>query len=803
MRTLKFSALALATVHLLVWVPTVTFAVGTCSLTALDTVAGLGTQVTIDGCEKSKQLQLNVTGPSGATYHQTVATDAEGKATTLVPSKSTVTAGTYTVALGNDSANFSVIADRADDAHSILSASPKAVATDYEGAITVTAVLRDRYDNPIIGRPIALISTRQSDDISPQMNQTDDDGRFLWTVRPVESGVMSLVLYDIITGKQMKLRTDVTVGTTKSTPSWMRASLTGNEMGGETGTDTLTVDHFDIELPQKITEIKVNELFSMTIRAMRGQDIVRSYIGSLGVKSSDPDAELPKKGTDPSDPSKGRVDILNVHQGVALVPLATMFRSRGTQTISVYDKLDPSIKGEITLNVVGSDGAQEKIVIVDPKDGSKIKRSDSILLQGKGPSLINVKVIGGQETVLGEIGADNIFRINVPLNPEYKEVTLFVASENGTYESQPVHIIIDNDAPKIDNVSMNPTEGKTEEKAIISVRAEADLVSVVATIDGKDTALTASGKDLYIASVVAPLKDGVYDRKVIAKDSVGNEGTAFMKWTVTTKTVPMVEGVTSEAQAGQVLLRWKALENTPLSQYKVYVATEEDPTNYLYSFGTKNPTSTSVIIKDLPFGKKYLFSLTAVRVDGAESNQKSIAVAASPLGFSLNIKPGKDHALLEWNIMPNLPLANYILEYGTEPGQYTEKRTVNGNASSVMVRDLIPEITYEFKLTPVTVTGKVMTELAAIGHVLLSSTGYTIGAADPAPDDVFNKLHSGADVSPHLKDVPMTTTSGISTMVAGMILIVSVIVGLSWLKLRRERKIVQEFLRSLQERPHT
>jgi len=152
-------------------------AVGTCSLTALDTVAGLGTQVTLTNCGSSASVSMLVRGPSDIDYTQNIVLDQSGNATTLVPSLYTQTAGIYQVIATGQTNQFSVIADRADDAHSSLSVSPKTIRASTDRA-TVTALLRDKFDNPVIGRPMALISNRTTDDIVAKSAQTDENGRY-------------------------------------------------------------------------------------------------------------------------------------------------------------------------------------------------------------------------------------------------------------------------------------------------------------------------------------------------------------------------------------------------------------------------------------------------------------------------------------------------------------------------------------------------------------------------------------------------------------------------------------------------
>jgi hypothetical protein len=123
-------------------------------------------------------------------------------------------------------------------------------------------------------------------------------------------------------------------------------------------------------------------------------------------------------------------------------------------------------------------------------------KGHTVLLQGRAPSLVNLKVRGGQQIVNGESDTEGVFRISVELNPQDKEATLFVESENGTYESAPVHLIVDNEAPTIETITFDPTEGKAGGKARIFVKSEPELGTVIATIDGTQIPLSESGAQI-------------------------------------------------------------------------------------------------------------------------------------------------------------------------------------------------------------------------------------------------------------------------------------------------------------------
>ena len=795
-----FSKATLALLLMQIVTPTV-FAVEGCSVSAPDTIAGLGTEVTIVGCEKASSSLLIVQSPDNQNFTQTILLDGSGNAVVPLPSESTTLSGRYAITVAGQTSSFSVLPDRADDAQSSIILSPQAIDADGRDTATVTAILRDRYDNPVDGRPLALIASRLSDDVSAQSKQTDNTGRFLWTIRSTEAGVTGLTVYDIAGGRQMKLKASLTVGRTKS---FLGASLTGLGQGGDAAADLASevIDRFELSLPQNATDIKANELFGLEVRAMRGPDIARGYIGTLIVKSSDPDAVLPKQGQDPRSPKNGSIEMRSVDQGERKVPLAFMLRNGSTQTIEVSDSNDPTFVGKITLNVLQPGGpvGDNSITILDPKDRSFV-RGGPILLQGRAPSLINLKVKGGSEITNGESDQEGVFRISVPINPADKEVTLFVVSENGAYESNPVHILIDNTPPVISSITLDPPEAKAAEETTITVKSEAGLNAVIASVQEQTITLKEGSGGLYTGLLTAPVQSGYYDITVTAKDQAENSTAMLTKWKVGPTLLPVVQNVTAEGLPGAVSVRWDAIDGFEVAEYKIYVSLQDDPENILYSIGTKKPT-TAAIIRDLPLGRTYLFSLTMVTTEEVESPEKSDPASAAPLGIALRATPGKDSLFLEWTPMPNLPLDHYILEYGTEPGTYTERRSINGLSESTVLRDLIGGVTYEVKLTPVAVTGKELSELSAITHGTPTSDGFIAGTAESVPTDMLG--HPGAPLrEPSLDHVPENAGSGIPSMAAGILFIGAIVLCFYWRKASDERRQVDAFLQTVSERYHS
>ncbi len=786
-------------------ISTSAYAVGEeCTVRGLDSIAGLGTEITVTNCISNKSGTLAIIKPNGERYTQSIGLDSKGDGSTIVPSNATTIAGDYTVQFGPASSLFSVLADKADDARSSLSASPLSLQGEGTEHVTVTAVLRDRFDNPVNGASIALLSSRPQDIITSVSSSTDATGRFVWKVQPREKGTMTLIPYDVLRNRQLQLSASVQIGGTSSFFSPWKGSLIGNEQGGDNDAPSATANinpqndrvFFELSLPQNATQVKTNELFSMNIRAMRGTEVIRSYIGTLIVESTDTDAELPKKGEDPVSPQTGRIDMRNVDQGERKVPLSFSFRKQGKQTIRVFDKNDPTLQGEIVLTVGGNGAEGEDVIrILSPVDGSHIPQSSSIRLQGKAPSFINLRVKGGKEIVVGESDAEGVFRIDVPLHPDYKEVTLFVTSENGAYESNPVHLILDAEGPKIMSATINPAEAKVGESALLVVNADAGIPSMIATLGKKEVILSASGSSQYIGTITAPEEVGKATVTIVAKDQVGNSSSLMVQWNIVPKTLPMITGVRAESQMGKVALSWDAVTTLPVKEYRIYIAKKDEPLNMLFSLQTGKPM-TSAVIGNLPLGVTYLFYLTAIGADGTEGTEKSLPVSASPLGMNVTATAKQNSVLLEWNAIAGISIAEYILEFGTEAGVYTEKRTIDGKALATTVRDLLSGVTYEFRLTPIAITGKTLKDYQSTVRARVLDGSFLVGASDPAPLSKLPPvtLHNGAPIlQTQWEDVPRVTSSGISSLLLIALGIVTLFIGWFIVEERREQKILREY----------
>ena len=244
-----------------------------------------------------------------------------------------------------------------------------------------------------------------------------------------------------------------------------------------------------------------------------------------------------------------------------------------------------------------------------------------------------------------------------------------------------------------------------------------------------------------------------------ALDKAGNSAEVRMQLTVEPKALPVVTGLRATAKIEQVDLTW-----TPVSEdvegYRIYVGTE--PGNYS-SYLDSPDQRGGATVGGLKPGTTYIFAVTAIAGD-RESKEKSAETTATALGLTLDVTPQDGGLMLEWSSLDSdIPLSSFILEYGVEAGNLTEKRTLNGDLRAYALRDLLNDVTYVLKLTPVTTTGDLLEDLAAEGGGMPSGTGigFRTTPVDPAPFPITSNgpgggrqippsgtVHSGAPATP-------------------------------------------------------
>jgi hypothetical protein len=757
-----------------------------------DAIAGLGFDVLVNGARGNGTVAVQMETPDGGTVGLRGTADQNGDATLTVNGSSTQRAGSYSFeADGQPAGELDVLPDAIDPVLSTIDVWTPRIDDDGDDAASVTVTLRDQYGNPLPGRIATLVSGRGDDDVSAETNQTDDDGEQHFTVRTYEPGSIPLRAIDLLSGipladsATIRAGDDAAVGGREDEGAPPSRMSDGNrfyyaQVGGFD-----VIDGFEIDAPSSL-ELGV-EAPKITISAVdKDGNVVEDYVGTVVFSSTDADATLP---------NFGKYTFKERDLGKKDFPLVLKFKEPGTQTFRVEDQNDRTIFGDADVEVEGDDAgpADGMIAVASPKDGDTVNGS-SVVVSGTGPKFTNIVVLGGAQDTPGSTDANGAFQVTVALRADQRDYTIRVQDEDGRYDSGPVLLHLDADPPAIQSIEFKPERPQEGEKVLVVVKSEPGLKSAVLTITQEDTnavqeitlqptALSGS----YQAFFTAPQPDD-YQPKLLATDKAGNVAELRATLSVGSPALPVVGDVEAEGSVNGVSVSWSEIDEE-VDQYRVYVG--EKPSSFGYYLDTEKPTGRATVAGLAP-GKTYYFAVTALQ--GDREGDKSLVASATPLGLSLTVVPDDLGLRLQWTkVDADAPLSHFLLEYGLDENHLAESRLLNRDLTEYALRDLLNGVEYVLRLTPVTSTGKKLSELSAVARGTPSGEGFHPGAGDPIPFDLTNPP-GNLDDHP-----PATPSSGIPAVLGGSAF--AALAGGAWYQLRRraERRKVNAFLSSL---PH-
>src|SRR3989344_1024576 len=703
------------------------------TLTVDDTIVGVSTRIELHDFPSQKSLTLSISSPKGEEMSLQGKTNTKGNADLALPGYALKQAGIYTIHVspGGEQSQFTVHPESIDRSTSVITAELSILNPDGTDAITVQVTLTDQYGNPLTARPVALISNRTEDVIEQSTKETNEHGLQYFVVRTQKEGVITLRAMDLLSGNMLDDTFSIRVQShtdVSSEPFSSQRTNVGNSswtiLTAQIDRNFDIIDHFEISVPSQLQAGIAVQKF--TIRAVdRNGNAVENYTGNVTITTSDPSADVPFK----LRPNYGVYAFQERDRGERIFALALTLYSPGTQTIRIQDEKNPTvIFGEAEVLVTGQAAAQftNAIRITSHKDGDTIN-SSTITLEGKGPSYIDIKIMGGIQDILSNTdNSEGTFSETVELNSLHKEFTLRVQdSNNPQSESPPIHLFLDNEAPEIYSIMFSPEKPITDTNILAVAISEPGLRSMTMHLRHPQTgeeetfSLTETANPGTYQTLFSRSLPGSYQPRIRASDGAGNVTEIQTMLTVNPKPVARVDNLQAIAEANSAALSWNATPED-VDGYRIYIG--EEPGNFLYNLDTGRPT-TKANVSGLQSGKTYYFAVTALK-GNAESAEKSNTASVIILGLALTVTPQDSALLLQWPSFPiDLPLSSFVLEYGTQRDVYTEKRTLNGELRAHTLRDLINDITYYLRLTPIDITGSFMQELTATGEGTPRSSG--------------------------------------------------------------------------------
>ncbi len=816
--------------------------VSAAQITALETVAGLGSEVTLTDLPPRSQVQLSIASPIGKTMRQTLDVGSNGSVSIWIAGNDLQVAGQYELsAMTQDNiavrGTLAVHPDSIDTITSTIVIDSTSVNAGNE--VLATVIAADRFGNALQGRSMELLSSRSDDLVQAMTRETDAGGQQQFIVRPSMPGTLALRAIDLISGQTLRQAVSInaydplapsvggpvyapTYGTNafntmvasqqfyRGNPS--AANLTGNAFPANPyraqTSDPPRFDHVQIDIvgqegkPMPALEQYKAESLLLTVVDQYGNRFY-DFTGTIYLATTDPEATLPAFGV---------YDFAFEDEGQKMLTLGLKFASvdgnQPTQHTMVLtqraDEIPTDLEqalGYLVVTVTPKqfiETPEQQIYIVSPAARSLLNETD-VVVQGSGPSFINITVTGGVQDAEGETDRQGNFSIPITLDPTKAEQTITVQDRDAPGNAVTVEFSLDVTPPAIQSITFTPENPMEETDVLVVVQSEPGLKDFSLTLNDQTYTLTstdpASGK--YQMLLTAPT-GGQYEAVVNVSDALGNAVQESVPLTVKYRGLPTVQNVLTEAKINSIALSWDPLEDETIEAYRIYVGT--DPGEFLYTLDTDRPAAAATVAGLRP-GTTYYFAVTALQ-DKRESDEKSDTVQATVLGVKLKITPQDGALFIEWNeLQQDMPLSNFILEYGVDPGQLTEQRTLNGQLRAYTLRDLINGVTYYLKLTPIATTGQRVDDLAADGQSTPTGAGFTPGTSDP----VIGNLHGSAGAPTHIGNPPTKiplSQEGIPAWMLWSILGFTGVLFHAYLRHRRQTETAAAFLQAMQSRYH-
>ena len=790
--------------------PSVAFSSAGGTIDVRDSVAGLSLAIDLYGFEPGADMSLVVRPPYGEDVIVPVRVDARGGAMATLRAEEMEIAGRYEAfaerkgAVGAR-AVFEVFPDSFDARSSLIQVRTFAIEPNGRDETIVTVAARDRFGNPLPGRPMSLVAGRSRDRVDALDQETDSRGEQRFAVSTTQPGTIGLRAVDLLSGTPLDAAASIEAGSAVGGDRYAYESNYAYDSYYDPYSytaqlaDTRLIDRFEIVAPDTMTAGV--EAQQITIRAVDGAgNVVERYTNTVRFSApDDPLAVLP--GLNRTYKFEGR------DRGQRTFALSLRFGTPGPQTLRVEDIADPSIKGEKVIQVTGgsSSAGSQKIVITSHKDGETVG-SEKIVLKGKGPAFVNLTVTGGIDDRRGDTNRDGEFEIPVELNPAQRDFTLRVRDESGRHDSGNLHLILDNAGPEIESVTFNPERPSEGTQTVAVVKSEGGLSSVTMQItDPKTNAKQeftlvpneAAGSGTYQGIFTAPAA-GAYQPLVKAVDAAGNATELRTTLAVGAVGLPTVQKLRADSRARAVELKWDAVAEN-VDQYRIYVGEDED--DFAYTLETGKVTTKATIAGLVP-GKVYYFAVTALK-DELESREKSNVVSGQALGLGLTATEGDGWINAQWTLLPReLNVVGYRLDFGVDPKRFQSQVLLPRDDDSHVLTDLINGVAYYIRVTPVALSGASLADLAETVKAVPDGDGFRAAPYDPYDRPTVTVEDDPLPDEPFHGGAPSQPATGLPEWIWWLAGSAALLVGYVQWSHRRSQRVTEAFLRAMQDQYH-
>lgn len=650
-----------------------------------DTVAGYSSLLTTSRMYPYQDIVFIVKKPDGSEVRIPAKTDQNGVAKRDLYDYHTWISGKFfvSVQLKNSlspgtATSFTVYPDQVSEEHSMLVANTTLLKADQNDKGYITVHVRDKYNNPLPGHEVKLVSSRTVDMVVPlrMESKTDQSGTITFSVASLEKGISIYSAFDSTANLVLSSRAKIAY---LKSASFFDTSMAKKDYVSNVGGDwpefipiaeaaeSGAVYSFEIlNLPQSI-QPNQNVSFSVSAKDQNNMK-VENYTGTIHFSA---------EGANSNNVSLPEDYIFKAEDlGEHDFNLGLKFITEGTYTLVVTDLNNQAIKGKKVITVgsggnVASQNGSQKITVTTPLAGTFSGNVQTI--SGNAPAGGKLKIFDNdQEIGSMQATAAGTYSFQTPplsdgLHKLYVVLLDNVQAVQATSDTR--EIVIDTAPPKVDEIIITPL-GSVKPGAVINVKISSEEnISQAVIIFNADLIELSSAPNqpgIYSGSMQAPDKPGVYQIDVVLVDQLGNQTTYEKQASVTVKEdsgyvsppvqpqpVPpspqpspgdvsssanlpptQVFGVVTYGSDQKITLVWEsANDDTKVKNYRIYYGL--DPAKLDKVVDTKD-ASTTWYIPGLKNGVEVYAAVAAVDEKGLESINKSEVVSGIPFKLEVN-----------------------------------------------------------------------------------------------------------------------------------------------------------------------
>jgi len=693
------------------------------SVSALDSIAGYGSEITVKNVEKNAEISVILHTPENRTETLHKTSDSAGTVHFIIPKKDTYEAGIYEfVAIpkgfsfeDGNTHSFEIFADDPSASLSKISTENISLATGKTGKISV--LLQDQYGNKIANHRVQLISSRNTDSISILSEisgkRTDANGQIDFSISSWEEGNSRISALDQTSGISLNDRKNILFydnSSSQKTGSRFSASMFG--AGGDdedTASDEAgLVSEFVIDFPSTIGVHSSDNFLTITAVDTQGKTL-QNFTGTIFIRiPDDENATVPGEN--------GKYTFLTRDEGTFTFSQSLTFSQTGSQTIEVF--LYDLQKEEINVNVFGKKSVQVEengeyqgpisnndITILTPENNSKFS-SSSVSITGTSAKNSDVKIFLDNSPYKSLSTDDKgIFSLIIHDLDEGNH-SVYAQQIEGKKKSNTIQFSIDSSSPEITSSVFSETNTTPNAEISLTLKTKGDAKEVLIRIDNEEKKLakisgSSASSSTWKTEFSVPSTIGQYPVLAIVTDEYGNTSKQVLTQKITVKKAEIsgdiLTGEFSEEKKS-IILEWKnILPDTPI----LYILSTGTSKNSLKKSKSISGSSTQIEYSEFTAGDKIFIAITPVDATGKEGKISNVLeiqtkiikeVVEPEKDPEFSVKSEEGQLYVRWESSKNSH--HYELLYGIESGEYLSKVQKNAFQNADTLSDLISEKKY-------------------------------------------------------------------------------------------------------------